>query len=160
MKDHHKYPIIFTGSILIVCLAVFGAFKLFDYYSSEDTPPPQWEGKSKDQNWKVVFKKHDDHSKYEGDLFWIGSKENIEKTYLEQLVVKYDDEIELDSKNEIPMKDYSGGTTKNGDLNEESVSFLAFTELSQLEGRTITAYIKWRQGNKSYDTRFTLEKKS
>ncbi|MCY8010108.1 YdhH/YoaO family protein [Bacillus haynesii] len=158
MKDYQKYPIIFMGSILIVCLVAFGAFKLFDYYSSKDNP--EWEGKSKDQNWEVVFKKHDDHSNYSGDLFWIGSKENIEKTYLKQLVIKIDDEIELDSKIETPMKDYSGGTFKNGGQKEKSVSFLEFTELSQLEGHTITVYIKWRQGDKSYDTQFTLEKKS
>ncbi|MCY8471556.1 YdhH/YoaO family protein, partial [Bacillus haynesii] len=67
---------------------------------------------------------------------------------------------ELDSKIETPMKDYSGGTFKNGGQKEKSVSFLEFTELSQLEGHTITVYIKWRQGDKSYDTQFTLEKKS
>ncbi|NPC90758.1 DUF4944 domain-containing protein [Bacillus sp. WMMC1349] len=157
MEEHYKYPIIFIGSILLVTLVIFGAFKLFDYSRSEDIP--EWEGKSKGQNWEVIFKKHDDHSKYSGDLYWIGSKKNIEKTYLKQLVIKIDDEIELDSKIEIPMKDYSGGTTKNGDLNEESVSFLSFTELSQLEGHTITVYLEWRQGNKSCDTQFTLEKK-
>ncbi|MDA7026569.1 DUF4944 domain-containing protein [Bacillus sp. CLL-7-23] len=158
MEEHYKYPIIFIGSILLVTLVIFGAFKLLDYSSSEDTP--EWEGKSKDQNWEVIFKKHDDHSKYSGDLCWVGNKGNINKTYLKQLVIKIDDEIELDSKIEIPMKDYSGGTTKNGDLNEESVSFLSFTELSQLEGHTITVYLKWRQGNKNFDTQFTLEKKS
>ncbi|WP_414558704.1 DUF4944 domain-containing protein [Bacillus swezeyi] len=157
MFKQYSRPIIFIASVFMIFLVLFFGFKLFYYYKLEY---PKWEGKSKDQNWEVTIKKGEIASGYNGDLYWIGNKKNIDNTYLEQLVVKFDNEVALNDKTETPMKDYSGGTFDNGASKEKSVSFLAELEESQLDGHKVTVQVKWKQGNKKYSSEISLDKKT
>ncbi len=85
---------------------------------------PNWQGESKDQNWEAVFKKNEDApNEYSGELYWIGDTNETADTYLESLIVKKDNEVLLNSNTEIPMRDYSGGTFRDGSAKEKSVSF-------------------------------------
>ncbi|MPQ27342.1 DUF4944 domain-containing protein [Bacillus paralicheniformis] len=156
MKQYSR-PIIFISCVFFAFLMLFFGFKLYNYYNSEY---PKWEGKSKDQNWEVTIKKGEINSGYSGDLYWIGDKKNIDNTYLEQLVVKFDNEIALNDSTETPIKDYSGGTFENGASKEKSVSFLAELEESQLTGHKVTVQVKWKQGNKKYTSEISLNKKT
>ncbi|XBO87462.1 DUF4944 domain-containing protein [Bacillus licheniformis] len=56
-------------------------------------------------------------------MYWTGSRERLDDTYLEKLIVKFGDEIVLNSQIETPMKDYAGGKFTGGGSKEQSVSF-------------------------------------
>lgn len=61
-----------------------------------------WQGESKDQDWKVVFIKNEDVlNEYSGNLYWIGDIDKVDSIYVELLIVKKDDEILLSFDIEI-----------------------------------------------------------
>ncbi|MCO4851830.1 GNAT family N-acetyltransferase [Bacillus vallismortis] len=76
-------------------------------------------------------------------------------TYVESLIVKKDHEVLLRSHTEIPMRDYSGGTSRDGSTKEKAVSFL-----ERLDEHDITVEVKWKQGDHDTASQFSLHKKT
>ncbi|CUB18156.1 YdhH/YoaO family protein [Bacillus spizizenii] len=158
MSSHYKYPLIFTASLLLAFCLIFFSYQLIHYVRLEY---PNWQGESKDRNWEAVFTKNEDApNEYSGNLYWIGDTDKADSTYVESLIVKKDDEVLLSSDTEIPIRDYSGGTSRDGSAKEESVSFLERLDEHELEGHDITIEVKWKQGNHYSASQFTLNEKT
>ncbi len=158
MSSHYKYPLIFTASLLLAFCLIFFSYQLIHYVRLEY---PNWQGESKDRNWEAVFTKNEDApNEYSGNLYWIGDTDKADSTYVESLIVKKDDEVLRSSDTEIPIRDYSGGTSRDGSEKEESVSFLERLDEHELEGHDITIEVKWKQGNHYSASQFTLNEKT
>ncbi|AFI27177.1 MULTISPECIES: YdhH/YoaO family protein [unclassified Bacillus (in: firmicutes)] len=158
MSSHYKYPLIFTAFLLIAFCLIFFSYRLIHHVRLEY---PNWQGESKDQNWEAVFKKNEDApNEYSGELYWIGDTNETADTYLESLIVKKDNEVLLNSNTEIPMRDYSGGTFRDGSAKEKSVSFLERLDEHELEGHDITIEVKWKQGDHYSASQLTLHEKT
>lgn len=107
------------------------------------------------------FKKNEDApNEYSGELYWIGDTNETADTYLESLIVKKDNEVLLNSNTEIPMRDYYGGTFRDGSAKEKSVSFLERLDEHELEGHDITIEVKWKQGDHYSASQLTLHEKT
>ncbi|MEC1627068.1 DUF4944 domain-containing protein [Bacillus mojavensis] len=162
MKKEYKRPVLFTVSALTIVFLVFFSLKIFNYYN---LIYPNWKGKSKDHNWEVVFKKNEDAPKeFSGEILWIGDKDKTNKTYIKSITIMKDNKTLLDSSDcnsDIPIKDYSGGTSSDGSAKENSFSFLERLEESGLKGSKITVQVKWKQDNQTFSTeKFVLSKKT
>lgn len=158
MSSHYKYPLIFAAFLLIAFCLIFFSYRLIHHVRLEY---PNWQGESKDQNWKAVFKKNEDApNEYSGELNWIGDTNETDNTYLESLIVKKDNEVLLNSNIEIPMRDYSGGTFRDGSAKEKSISFLERLDEHELEGHDITIEVKWKQGDHYAASQLTLNEKT
>ncbi|MCY7873926.1 YdhH/YoaO family protein [Bacillus spizizenii] len=158
MSSHYKYPLIFMASLLLTFCLIFFSYQLIQHVGMEY---PNWQGESKDQDWKAVFTKNEDApNEYSGNLYWIGDTDKADNTYVESLIVKKDDEILLSSDTEIPIRDYSGGTSLDGSAKEESISFLERLDEHELEGHDITIEVKWKQGDHYSASQLTLNEKT
>jgi len=158
MSSHYKYPLIFTASLLVAFCLIFFSYQLIDHVRLEY---PNWQGKSKDQNWEAVFTKNEDAlNEYSGNLYWIGNADETDNTYVESLVVKKDDEVLLSSDTEMPMRAYSGGTSRDGSAKEKSISFLERLDEHELEGHDISIEVKWKQGKHDAASHFYLHEKT
>ncbi|MCY7831564.1 YdhH/YoaO family protein [Bacillus spizizenii] len=158
MSSHYKYPLIFMASLLLAFCLIFFSYQLIHHMGMEY---PNWQGESKDQDWKAVFTKNEDApNEYSGNLYWIGDTDKADSTYVESLIVKKDDEILLSSDTEIPIRDYSGGTSLDGSAKEESISFLERLDEHELEGHDITIEVKWKQGDHYSASQLTLNEKT
>ncbi|MEG7381936.1 DUF4944 domain-containing protein [Bacillus subtilis] len=158
MSNHYKYPLIFAASLLLVFCLIFFSYQLIHHVRLEY---PNWRGESKDRNWEAVFTKNEDAlNEYSGNLYWIGDTAKADNTYVESLIVKKDDEVLLNSDTEIPIRDYSGGTSRDGSAKEKSVSFLERLDEHELEGHDITVEVKWKQGDHYTASQFSLNEKT
>ncbi|MCY8423587.1 DUF4944 domain-containing protein [Bacillus vallismortis] len=158
MFSHYKYPLIFTASLLVAFCLIFFSYHLFHDVRLEY---PNWQGESKDRNWEAVFTKNEDApNEYSGNLYWIGDTAQADHTYIESLIVKKDHEVLLRSHTEIPMRDYSGGTSRDGSAKETSVSFLERLDEHELEGHDITVEVIWKQGDHATASQFSLNEKT
>ncbi|RJS54757.1 DUF4944 domain-containing protein [Bacillus subtilis] len=158
MSSHYKYPLIFTASLLVAFCLIFFSYHLIHQVRLEY---PNWQGKSKDQNWEAVFTKNEDApNEYSGNLYWIGNEDETDNTYVESLIVKKDDEVLLSSDTEIPMRAYSGGTSRDGSAKEKSISFLERLDEHELEGHDISIEVKWKQGKHDAASHFHLHEKN
>ncbi|MBU2661830.1 DUF4944 domain-containing protein [Bacillus cabrialesii] len=158
MSSHYKYPLIFTASLLVAFCLIFFSYQLIHHVRLEY---PNWQGKSKDQNWEAVFTKNEDApNEYSGNLYWIGNEDETDNTYMESLIVKKDDEVLLSSDTEIPMRAYSGGTSRDGSAKEKSISFLERLDEHELEGHDISIEVKWKQGKHAAASHFHLHEKN
>ncbi|MGG0777328.1 DUF4944 domain-containing protein [Bacillus rugosus] len=158
MSSSFKYPLIFTATFLLAFCLIFFSYQLIHHVRLEY---PNWQGESKDQNWEAVFTKNEDAlNEYSGNLYWIGDTAEADITYVESLIVKKDDEVLLSSDTEIPMRDYSGGTSRDGSAKEKSVSFLERLDEHELKGHDITIEVKWKQGDHYAASHFTLNEKT
>ncbi|MCY7960017.1 YdhH/YoaO family protein [Bacillus spizizenii] len=146
------------ASLLLTFCLIFFSYQLIQHVGMEY---PNWQGESKDQDWKAVFTKNEDApNEYSGNLYWIGDTDKADNTYVESLIVKKDDEILLSSDTEIPIRDYSGGTSLDGSAKEESISFLERLDEHELEGHDITIEVKWKQGDHYSASQLTLNEKT
>ncbi|MGF7536166.1 DUF4944 domain-containing protein [Bacillus mexicanus] len=158
MFSHYKYPLIYTGSLLLAFCLIFFSYQLIHHLRLEY---PNWQGESKDQKWEAVFTKNEDApNEYSGNLYWIGDTDETDNIYVEALTIKKDDEILLSSNTETPMRDYSGGTSRDGSAKEKSVSFLERLDKHELEGHDMTVEVKWMQGNHSASSQFAIQEKT
>ncbi|RPJ99690.1 hypothetical protein BSBH6_03702 [Bacillus subtilis] len=158
MSSHYKYPLIFTASLLVAFCLIFFSYQLIHHVRLEY---PNWQGKSKDQNWEAIFTKNEDApNEYSGNLYWIGNADETDNTYVESLIVKKDDEVLLSSDTEIPMRAYSGGTSRDGSAKEKSISFLERLDEHELEGHDISIEVKWKQGKHDAASHFHLHEKN
>ncbi|MER0468888.1 DUF4944 domain-containing protein [Bacillus cabrialesii subsp. cabrialesii] len=158
MSSHYKYPLIFTASLLVAFCLIYFSYQLIHHVRLEY---PNWQGESKDQNWEAVFTKNEDApNEYSGNLYWIGNAAETDNTYVESLIVKKDDEVLLSSDTEIPMRAYSGGTSRDGSAKEKSVSFLERLDEHELEGHDISIEVKWKQGEHNAASHFHLHEKT
>ncbi|MCY7836900.1 YdhH/YoaO family protein [Bacillus haynesii] len=157
MKQEYKRPVLFISSLFMAFCAVYFGGRLIGFYMAEY---PKWNGQSADGNWEAVIKKGDEGREFSGNLYWTGSRERLDDTYLEKLVVKFGDEIVLNAQIETPMKDYAGGEFPAGGSKEQSVSFLEGLEEAEFAGRKVTVQLDWREGKQASHTAFTLDKSS
>ncbi|ATH94903.1 DUF4944 domain-containing protein [Bacillus glycinifermentans] len=157
MKQEYKRPVMFAAAVFFVFCSIYFGTRLIAFYSAEY---PKWTGKSRDGNWQAVIKKSGDAPGFSGNLYWTGSRTSLRETYLERLVVTFDDEVALSSDIETPMVDYSGGTFPDGSLKEESVSFLERIREAELKGHDITVQLTWRQGKHADHAEFALDKRT
>ncbi|KKB74862.1 MULTISPECIES: DUF4944 domain-containing protein [Bacillus] len=157
MKQEYKRPVMFAAAVFFVFCCVYSGAKLIAFYSAEY---PKWIGNSRDGNWQAVIKKSGDAPGFSGNLYWTGSRTSLRETYLERLVVTFDDEVFLCSDIETPMVDYSGGTFPDGGSKEESVSFLERIQDAELKGRDITVQLTWRQGTHAAHAEFALDRRT
>nr|WP_254416540.1 DUF4944 domain-containing protein [Bacillus glycinifermentans] len=79
----------------------------------------------KQPGWKLAGrdKKKRRRPRFQRKFILDRGRASLRETYLERLVVTFDDEVALSSGIETPMIDYSGGTFPDGGLKEDSVSF-------------------------------------
>jgi hypothetical protein len=76
------------------------------------------------QTLEAVFTKNEEAPiEYIGNLYWISDQAKADNTYLESLIVKKDDEVLLHSNTETPVRDFSGGSFRDGSPKEKSISF-------------------------------------
>ncbi|MEC1673746.1 DUF4944 domain-containing protein [Bacillus mojavensis] len=80
-------------------------------------------GESKGKHWSVFTKNEEAPIEYIGNLYWISDQAKADNTYLESLIVKKDDEVLLHSNTETPVRDFSGGSFRDGSPKEKSISF-------------------------------------
>ncbi|NTU28409.1 DUF4944 domain-containing protein [Bacillus tequilensis] len=158
MSSHYKYPLIFSVSLLLAFCLIFFSYQLIHHMR---LAYPNWQRESKDHNWKAVFTKNEDApNEYSGNLYWIGDTDETDNTYVESLIVKKDDEVLLSSNTEIPMRDYSGDTSRDGNAKEKSVSFLERLDEHGLEGHDMTIEVKWKQSGHDAVSHFRLYEKT
>ncbi|WP_145685760.1 DUF4944 domain-containing protein, partial [Bacillus paralicheniformis] len=140
MKQEYKRPLLFIASLFTAFCTVYFGGRLIGFYMTEY---PKWNGQSADGNWEAVIKKIEGRTLFGGDLYWTGDRGELDDIYLEKLVVKFGDEIVLNSQVETPMKDYAGGEFPGGGSKEQSVSFLEELEEAEFAGRKITVQLDW-----------------
>ncbi|WP_435541476.1 DUF4944 domain-containing protein [Bacillus paralicheniformis] len=157
MKQEYKRPLLFIASLFTAFCTVYFGGRLIGFYMTEY---PKWNGQSADGNWEAVIKKIEGRTLFGGDLYWTGDRGELDDIYLEKLVVKFGDEIVLNSQVETPMKDYAGGEFPGGGSKEQSVSFLEELEEAEFAGRKVTVQLDWREGKQASHTAFTLDKSS
>ncbi|MSN99297.1 DUF4944 domain-containing protein [Bacillus paralicheniformis] len=157
MKQEYKRPLLFIASLFTAFCAVYFGGRLIGFYMTEY---PKWNGQSADGNWEAVIKKIEGRALFGGDLYWTGDRGELDDIYLEKLVVRFGDEIVLNTQVETPMRDYAGGEFPGGGSKEQSVSFLEGLEEAEFAGRKVTVQLDWRKGKQASHTAFTLDKSS